>query len=104
MLAVDGRPMFAPSIMIQGFLLNLAVVVLITLFLRQCADAFPKFADRVKLIVLVGLTATIAIDGGEIVWWQIPAAWKIYQAVYDFSVWLIAGLIMTRFVAPQDRG
>ena len=61
MLAVDGRPMFVPSIMIQGFLLNLAVVILITLFLRQCADAFPKFADRVKPIVLVGLTATIAM-------------------------------------------
>ena len=98
MLAVNGRPMVEPSIMVQGFLLNLVIVILITVILRQIASAFPRFRDRAKLVVLIGLTAAVAIDGGEVVWWQMPAPWKVYQGVYDFSVWLIAGLIMANFV------
>lgn len=58
--------------------------------------------ERVGFVALVGLTAAVLIDGGDAVWWQIPWPWKLYQAFYDFSFWLIAGLILARFIgAPK---
>lgn len=96
-----GRPLLDPTIMAGGFVLNVIGLVLIALVLHQVAGALPGYADRVKLVALIGLTAAVLIDGGEAVWWQIPWPWKLYQAFYDFSFWLIAGVILAKFVGGR---
>lgn len=98
MLRVEGRPQMEPSIMATGFLTNLIVIVLIALLLHRVASALPTYADRVKFVAFAGFIAAFFIDGGEIVWWQMPADWKLYQAGYDFLFWVIAGLILAKFV------
>jgi hypothetical protein len=103
MLRVEGRPSMEPSIMVAGFVTNLIVIVLIALLLGRCSAALPTYADRVKFVAFVGVIAAFFIDGGEIVWWQMPANWKLYQAGYDFLFWVIAGLILAKFVGPQSR-
>ena len=60
-----------------------------------------RVAPRVGFVALIGLTAALLCDGGDAVWWQIPWSWKLYQAGYDFSFWLIAGLILARFVEAK---
>jgi hypothetical protein len=101
MLAVGGRPLADPSIMIGGFMLNVVALVLIALILQRVAAALPGYGERVGFVALIGLTAALLIDGGDIAWWQIPWQWKLYQAGYDFSFWLIAGLILARFVEAK---
>ena len=108
MLRVEGRPQMEPSIMATGFVTNLIVIVLIALLLRRAAPALPTYADRAKFVAFAGFIAAFFIaaffiDGGEIVWWQMPADWKLYQAGYDFLFWVIAGLILSRFVEPIGR-
>jgi hypothetical protein len=90
-----------PSIMIGGFVLNLVALVLIALILQRVASAMPGYGQRVGFVALIGLTAALLCDGGDAVWWQIPWSWKLYQAGYDFSFWLIAGLILPRFVEAK---
>lgn len=99
-----GRPLADPSIMIGGFVLNLVALVLIALILRRVGAAMPGYGERVGFVALIGLTAALLIDGGDAVWWQIPWEWKLYQAGYDFSFWLIAGLILAKFVGPKTAG
>ncbi|MBI5759664.1 MAG: hypothetical protein HZA46_14190 [Planctomycetales bacterium] len=101
MLRVEGRAAMEPSIMVTGFATNLIVIVLIALLLGRCSTALPTYADRVKFVAFAGFIAAFFIDGGEIVWWQMPANWKLYQAGYDFLFWVIAGLILAKFVGPQ---
>jgi hypothetical protein len=101
MLSTDGRPMADPSIMIQGFLLNLVVIVLVAVLLRRVCSALPTYFDRVKFVALVGLTAALLIDVGGAVWWQIDWSWKLYQALYDFSAWLVIGAILAKFIEPE---
>lgn len=98
MLSSSGRPMMDPSIMIQGFFLNLAFIIVVALLLRHIGHALPAYGDRVKLIALTGLAATVLIDFGGAVWWQIDWPWKLCQAFYDFSAWLVVGLILAHFV------
>ncbi len=103
MLSIDGRAMADPSIMIQGFILNLVVIVLIAVLLRQVCSALPAYSDRVKFSALVGLTAAIFIDCGGAVWWQIDWPWKLYQAFYSFSACVLIGLVLARFIEPESK-
>jgi hypothetical protein len=103
MLRVSGRPEMDVSIMVGGFVLNLIVIVLIALLLRQTAHAFPGYLQRIGFIALTGLTASLLIDCGDIVWWQMPIGWKVYQAIYGFTFWVIAALILSPFVSRQKH-
>jgi len=103
MLSINGRPMVDVSIMIKGFILNLVVIVLLAVLLRQVCAALPRYIDRVKFVALAGLTAAIFIDCGGAVWWQIDWSWKLYQAFYSFSAWLLIGLVLARFIEPETK-
>ncbi len=98
MIAVGGGPSFDPMMLAKGFVLNLIVIVLIALLLRQVATSLPTYWDRVRFVTLAGLRAAVLIDGGDIAWWHISWEWKLYQAFYSVSFWVIAGLILARFV------
>jgi len=102
MLAANGRPLMDPRIMVGGFLLNLAAIVLITCVLKLAAPALPRYAQRVKFAALTGLTAAVLMDVGDIVWWQIAASWKLYVALYHALFWTIAGLILAWAVTPAS--
>lgn len=102
MISASGRSMHDPAIMIQGFILNLVVIVLIAMLLRRVCSALPTYVDRVKFVALAGVTSAVLIDFGDAVWWQIDWSWKLYQAFYSFSAWLITGLILAKFIAPES--
>jgi hypothetical protein len=96
----EGRPLHDTGIMVKGFVLDFVVVVLIALLLEFAAPALGTYGQRIKLVAIAGLTATILVDGGDIVWWYLPWDWKLQQAIYTFGAWLVSGLVLARFVAP----
>ncbi len=93
-LAANGRPLLDPRIMVGGFVLNVAAIVLMTLLLQRAAPALPRYSQRVGFTALAGLTAALLMDGGDVVWWQIDALWKLYMGAYHLLFWTIAGLIL----------
>ncbi len=97
----EGRPVFDPGIMVKGFVLDLVVVVLIALLLQLASPALGSYGQRVKLIAIAGLTATVLVDIGDVVWWYLPWDWKLQQAGYTFGAWLVSGLVLAKFVAPS---
>jgi hypothetical protein len=101
MLAPKGRPMADPTIMGGGFVLNLVVIVLVVLVLKNTAASTPTYFSKLGLLALIGVTASLLIDGGDAVWWQVPWQWKLYQAFYNTSVWIIAGAILAPFVTSK---
>lgn len=102
MLRREGRPMMDPTILVWGFVLYLAVALVLGLLLRAAAPALPTYGARVKAAALAALAAALMIDLGEAVWWYIPLSWKLHQAVFDFSALLIAGLVLARFVRRES--
>jgi hypothetical protein len=102
MLAPEGRPMVDTMIMGTGFVLNLVVIVLVAVLLHNVTPFIPTYLGRVGLVTLAGITASVLIDGGDVVWWQIPWEWKVYQATYNISVWIIAALILAAFIRTSS--
>jgi hypothetical protein len=103
MLAIDGRPLADVSIMIEGFIVYLLVIALIAVLLRKTLACFPTFGGRVGFVALIGMTATIFFDGGDIAWWQITWSWKLYQAAYAIGFWVLAGVILGWFIRPSTQ-
>ncbi|WP_298859168.1 hypothetical protein [uncultured Gimesia sp.] len=103
MLSINGSSMANFPLMIKGFILNLVVIVLIAVLLRQVCSALPRYKDRVKFVALMGLTAAIFINCGDAVWWQIDWSWKLYQAFYSFSAFVVMGLILAKFIEPEIK-
>jgi hypothetical protein len=110
MISASGRSMHDPTIMIQGFILNLVVIVLIATLLHRVCSALPTYLDRVKFVALAGLIAAVLVDLGDAVWWQIDWSWKLYQSFYTLSACVITGLILAKYithdgdqaVSPED--
>ena len=98
MTAVDGRPLFDVSIMVFGFLLNLAAIVLMAIMLKWVSPSLPSYAPRAGFCFLLALAAVLITDVGQIAWWQLDWTWKLYQGGYDFTFFLLAGLLLSAFV------
>ena len=101
MLAVDGRSPVDPAIMVQGFVLNLVVIVLVAMLLNQVAPALPTYIDRVKFVALAGLASAILIDIGDCAWWQMDWGWMAYRGTYHVSAWVVMGLVLGCFLEKQ---
>ncbi len=100
-ISLEGRPVMQPDTMIQGFLLILVTVVIAALILQLAA--LPTYGQRLKLAVLVGLAGAVMIDFGQSVWWHISWAWKLQGAIYDFTVWVVIGLVLAKFIRPETE-
>ncbi|QDU07709.1 hypothetical protein [Gimesia aquarii] len=104
MLSINGRPIMADfSNLIQGFFLNLVVIILIAILLNQVCTSLPGYLDRVKFVALAGLISAIFYDCGDAVWWMLDWSWELYQAFYGFSAWLVIGLILAKFIEPEMK-
>ncbi|MFT5445499.1 MAG: hypothetical protein ACI9DC_000660 [Gammaproteobacteria bacterium] len=101
MTARDGRPMMDPSIMIGGLVLYFAVSAVMFALLKV-ANVDP-YRRRVGLCMLVGVAGALAITLGDVVWWQHDSGWKGWQAFYDVSSFLILGLVISAFTAPDGE-
>ena len=100
-LSREGGPVMRPLVLVKGFLLNLVTVILAALLLRLALPASASYADGVKLAALTGLAAAVFIDFGDVVWWYGSWDWKLHMAIYHVSFWLVAGLILAKFIRPQ---
>jgi hypothetical protein len=100
MTARDGRPAMDPSIMVGGFVLSLVMSTLLWGILRMVA--IPAYGRRVGLCVMIGLMGTVAIIVGDVVWWQIDAGWKGWQAFYTVASFLVMGLVLAAFTEPEQ--
>lgn len=101
---VDGRPEFDPGIMLRGFVLNGFVATVLALMMHRVRRSLPSYAARVGFAATAGAFAVLLVNFGDAVWWVLPLNWELVQAFYNFSVVVIAGAILGRFVGPTiDR-
>jgi hypothetical protein len=98
---LEGRDQMDPAIMVGGFILNLAIVTLLAGFFRVAGA--KEFRDFARLSLAAGAVAVVAIDVGDMIWWQTPVEWKMWQAIYDFSIWVIAGHLLGIFMKESKE-
>jgi len=97
----EGRPRNERTILVKGFLLDLVVVALPAWLLKLAAPAARTYGSRIRVAAVAGLTAAVLVDFGDMVWWYLPWDWKLHQAVYTFSAWVVPALVLAKFIRPE---
>jgi hypothetical protein len=99
----DPGPPMAPSTFVAGFLHEWIVCFLIGLLLLRVAPALPSYGSRVGFVTLAGFVMAVFVDFGAVIWWRMPVALELVDGVYNVVAWLLAGLVMARFVPETAR-
>jgi len=92
-----GLSVMPPSMMVTGFVNNLAFVFLMALLLGMAAPALGTYSRRVSFVFLAGLVSVVFIDLGQPVWWRHTWDYWLANGVYHAVGALIVGLILARF-------
>jgi hypothetical protein len=98
-----GRPPQEPMLFIKGIVVEIALAALIAWMLALAAPSLPGYTQRVIFVCIAGLGATLLTHGRGMVWFGATAEWVIPTAAFDFVSWLIAGLILARFIRPVGQ-
>ncbi len=98
----DGAPVMNPVIFVFGFV-HMFVITLLLSFLLAFAGAYAAtYRRRVMVVGVAGLAAAIWSNGGDVVWFYSPWAHHLSVMLYDFVAFVLAGLILARFVGRVE--
>ncbi len=86
------------STMIGGFIHMLVVALLMAVGLSTASRYIPSFSERVRLLVLGVLGATIFMRLGEPIWFHHDWGHAIYLFIADSASLTIAGLIILKLL------
>ena len=88
----DPAPAGDPTSMLLGLAHNILVMFLLALLIKH------MHANRLRTAVLVGLTATVFSNLGDVIWWNYPIEWKGTVMLYDMGYWVLGGLVLSYFM------
>jgi hypothetical protein len=98
---VDGAEPVSPGVMLAGFVHMLITTLMISLLMRLTGNSLATYGDRVLFVFLAGVIVAFWTRISDVIWWGLGLPWQMYNAIYDVSAWLIAGLILAKFVGPK---
>ncbi len=84
------------STFLFGLLHNLVTALFLALLLRAAAPA--NYGGGVTLIALAGIAGAIASNLGKPIWYFHPWGVHVVDIVYDLTMYLVAGLVLAKFV------
>ncbi len=90
--AMDG------SVFLWGYVHMFVASFLGALLLQRTVAATTGYGSRAALVLLVGLAGSFFSNLGKPIWWHQPWDYHLTYFVYDFSSWLLAALILAKFV------
>ena len=88
------------KIMALGYAHVFVIALLLTVMLCGLEKAFERWTCRVKFCAALGLLVAIC-DLGSAIWWHHAWGWTLALSFYDFMMYLIAGLVLAKFVTPK---
>lgn len=93
-----------PIALVKGFGLNLVFAAVMALLLYRVRSSARTYAGRLGVAFWLGVAAVVLIDAGDWVWWGATVQWKLIQAGYDFSAFLLVGGVLSAFIKSEGRG
>ncbi|MEX0942242.1 MAG: hypothetical protein WD002_06815 [Pseudomonadales bacterium] len=100
-IKLEGGPVMDPAVLVRGFIHNLAFVGLLAIFFKVAAAR--EFRDFARLSLISGAVAVVLIDAGDIIWWRETISWNVWQAIYNFTAFLIAGHLLGVFMKTNPE-
>jgi hypothetical protein len=99
--AGGGHLPASSTMLIRGFLHNLAVAFLLAVVLAVAASALPTFTQRLGLVFLVSVLTAVWLGLNEAVWFYHPWKYELYQAAYALIGGLLMGIVMAAIIKSK---
>ena len=96
----DGMKAMDPAMLLAGYAHMLVIAFLLTGMLCGLEKAFERWTCRVKFCAGIGLLVAVC-DLGASIWWHHAWGWTLALSVYDLVMYVIAGLVLAKFVTPK---
>lgn len=97
----DPGPPMAAETFAAGFIHEWLVCFLIGLLLMKAAPALPGYGARVGFVFFAGFVMALFVNLGAVIWWRMPLVFQLADGLYNIAAWLLAGLVLARFVPEQ---
>ena len=94
----EGKPVMPARTFILGFLGFFASVLLMGFVLQMAAPVLKTYGSRVCLVLTAGLIGVALSDLGPPVWYWFPWGLWVGTAIFHITGWLLVSLILARFV------
>lgn len=88
------------SAVIQGFIHELIIALLLGFALLGIAGRVPDFGSRLRLVVLFSIAAAGLIHLGEPIWMHVDWAHAIFVFIADAAMLIVGGLVISRWFLP----
>jgi len=92
--AADWKPY------VGGFVLNLITAMLVGYLLTKASNTLTQYSHRVMFVTLMGVFAALVSHGAAWNWMLMPANYTLVMVADTIIAWLVAGLVMARFIKP----
>jgi len=94
MINIDHNPPLPGDVTTMGLGLihNIVVMFLLALLIKHL------HSNHLRTAILVGLTATVFHNLGDVIWWNYPLNWKGTLMLYDMGFWMVGGLVLSFFM------
>lgn len=99
---MQGFPVVDNAALIWGLILALFTGILIAAALYGIGNRVQPFADRVRVVVLFALAATLYLNLGQPVFNHYGWRYFIYLFLSDFIGLSVAGIIIARWFMPNE--
>lgn len=97
----EGRKIMPARQMGLALLHELVVVLLLALLLKMALPALHGYGARVGLIAVAGLAAAVFTHLNSAIWWAHPWPFLLVIALYDWSAFVVAGLVLAAFIKSR---
>lgn len=97
----DGFPVASMGVIIQGFILDAIVALIIGFALLGVARRVTDFASRAQLVVLFSVAASVLIHLGEPIWTHVDWTYAIFTFIADAAMLIVGGLVIARWFLPK---
>lgn len=98
-----GLPVIDSSALIGGLVLAIVCALLIGVALYVLSDRVATLGDRVKLVALFAVAATLWTDIGQPVFNHMPWGYFVYLWISDVVGLVVAGAVIARWFMPYVK-
>lgn len=97
---LSGFPVSDMGAIVQGFIHELIVALILGFALLGIAARVADFGSRARLVVLFSVAAAALIHLGEPIWMHVDWAHAIYVFIADTVMLAVGGLVIARWFLP----
>ena len=96
----EGAEIMPPSVLIGGFLIDVAAAFLVAWLLSLTLPGRPNFGRRVAFVSGLGILVALVSHGALWNWMHFPPDWTIAFAVDNIVGWALTGMVMAYVLQP----